>query len=323
MARKRKTYKRYSPLAFVNGFLSLAVVGLIVAFFFLPVFSYEAGGDLVTYNGQDFVIQCLRKFWPGTLDPKYEQFVYYFQEYIDIGGESFLLKPICQFHEWLELAMVAIFAIALILVVIEAILGILWLATGRLLATGSTKALGWVIFVFFGLTLGALIGYLFAYSEIIKGCGESIPFIFSFIPFFLLGGIFACSLAMSIIHAVGYRHRILYKKPKEAAQEAAPMMAAQLEPQPEPEPEVVEEPVVEEQLDEKEPEPEEENPEEEIAEEIDEEEPEEEVQEATNEEEEEPVKEEPPMPTEWECPGCGAHNTGKFCENCGSPRPNK
>lgn len=310
MARKRKTYKRYSPFAFINGFLCFAIVGLIVAFFFLPVFSFEAGGDVYIYNGKDFVLQCIRKFY--SAEPKYDQFVYYFQEYLDIGGENFLLKSICQIHDWLELALVGIFGFVLLFIVIIALMGIFWCATGRLLLPGSSRVISWIIFVFFGLTIAGLIGYLYGYSEVIKGCGASIGFIFSFIPLFILGGIFAISLAMSIIFATSYRHRILYKKPKEAPEtKSAPIIEEpKPEPAPIPEPAPEPEPVVEE-MDEKEPEELEEPVEEEPVEAMDEEEPP--VQEE--------APEEKPVNEEWECPNCGAHNKGKFCENCGSSRP--
>lgn len=40
----------------------------------------------------------------------------------------------------------------------------------------------------------------------------------------------------------------------------------------------------------------------------------------------EPVKEEPKQEApkareDWFCPNCGAHNTGKFCQSCGTKRP--
>lgn len=37
---------------------------------------------------------------------------------------------------------------------------------------------------------------------------------------------------------------------------------------------------------------------------------------------EEAPKEEPkPVKKDWFCPNCGAHNTGKFCQSCGTKRP--
>ena len=36
---------------------------------------------------------------------------------------------------------------------------------------------------------------------------------------------------------------------------------------------------------------------------------------------EEPKQEAPKAREDWFCPNCGAHNTGKFCQSCGTKRP--
>lgn len=36
---------------------------------------------------------------------------------------------------------------------------------------------------------------------------------------------------------------------------------------------------------------------------------------------EEPKQEAPKAREDWYCPNCGAHNTGKFCQSCGTKRP--
>lgn len=212
MAKRRKTYRRYSPYAFITGLLCFGVTALIVTFFFVPCFGYEYGAETASFNGFDFLMFGIRKFVP--IGDRFDGFTQFFQRYIDEGGESYLLKPICQFHEYLEMVVVFFYAASIVLAVIEAILGLFWFITGRLIIPKSSKVLAWIVLVFVWVSIGLLIGYMYIYAEIIKALEEVVVLIIAEMPFILGTLLFLVTLAMSIIYAVAYKGRRLVKKVK-------------------------------------------------------------------------------------------------------------
>ena len=120
--RKRKTYKRYSPLSFISGFLSLGIAALIVATFFFPVFGYVHASDpAVTFNGGDYALFGLKTFI--HVDDRFDNFLSLFETYAS-SGASYLLKPIAQFHQYIEIGVVAFFLFAVVFAAIEALLGV-------------------------------------------------------------------------------------------------------------------------------------------------------------------------------------------------------
>lgn len=232
--RRRKTYRRYSPNAFITGLLCFAITALIVTFFFVPCFGYEYGAETASFNGFDFLIFGARKFIP--VGDRFDGFSQFFQRYVDEGGESYLLKPICQFHEYLEMFVVFFFAVAIILAVVEAILGLFWFITGRLVIPKSSKVLAWIILVFVWVSLGLLIGYMYIYAEVIKALGEVVVLVIAEMPFVLGTLLFLVTLAMTIIYVCAYKDRKLAKKVKPVYDDEPETPAPQPVPEPVSEP---------------------------------------------------------------------------------------
>ena len=284
--RKRKTYKRYSPLSFISGFLSLGIAALIVATFFFPVFGYVHASDpAVTFNGGDYALFGLKTFI--HVDDRFDNFLSLFETYAS-SGASYLLKPIAQFHQYIEIGVVAFFLFAVVFAAIEALLGVFWIITGRLVAPSASKVFGWLTTVFFWVSIGLLYAYLYAYSEIIKELGESVSLMLALNPIFIGVGLFVLTLILTIIYVAGYKNRRFKKREKIE-------YVDEIEPEPQPQP--VEQPKQAEPKQKAEPAP--------VSE--DEKEPEQKV-------------EEKQAPQTWVCEHCGSTNTSKFCSNCGAPR---
>ena len=282
--RKRKTYRRYSFTAFLSGFLCFVITGLIIASFFFPFFGYAHGSDPITnFNGMDFLFFGIKAFIP--VDGRFDGFVSFFQRYVDEGGASYLLKPIAMFHDYFEVGVVFFFACSIVFAVVEAILGLFWFITGRLILPKASKVFAWLTTVFFWLSIGLLIGYLYIYKAIIEEIGEYVVFSIPEIPFIFGTLLLFATIAITIVYATAYKNRKLAKKPKpvyeDEVEEVKPQPQKNVEPEPEPEP--------------------------------------------ASEDEIEPaqVKEDSPQPDSWTCPYCGSVNTSKFCSNCGAPKNSK
>lgn len=292
--RKRKTYKRYSVNAFLSGFLCFGIAGLVVAILFTPMFAYKHGSDpVVIYNGLDYLLFGLRIVIPS--EGRFDSFLSYFQAYIDGGGSSYLLKPIAQFHAYIEIGFVAFFALAVVFAVIEAILGIFWIFTGRLLLPKSSKSLAWIITVFFWVSFGFFIGYLYIYAAIIKEVGEAVSFNLSINPFLFGGALVLVTIILSIIYTAGYKNRKFAKKVK-------PVYDDDEEEIKEPKPEPKKKNVVSNN-------------------EVVEPEPVKEEAEVLPEPPTKALPEPEPEPPTWTCSYCGSINTSKFCTECGQQKP--
>ena len=301
--RKRKTYKRYSPLSFISGFLCLGIAALIVATFFFPVFGYVHASDpVITFNGGDYALFGLKTFI--RVDDRFDNFLSLFETYAS-SGASYLLKPIAQFHQYIEIGVVAFFLFAVVFAAIEALLGVFWIITGRLVAPSASKVFGWLTTVFFWVSIGLLYAYLYAYSEIIKELGESVSLMLALNPIFIGVGLFVLTLILTIIYVAGYKNRRFVKREKveyvdELETNLEPQPQAQPAPQPAPAPAPAPQPEPQKAV-QPEPQPE-----------------------PASEDEKEPevkpeVKEEPKKES-WVCEFCGSTNTSKFCSNCGAPR---
>ena len=236
--RKRKTYRRYSPTAFINGFLCFIITALIIASFFFPFFGYAHGSEEITnFNGMDFLFFGIKAFIP--VDGRFDGFVSFFQRYVDEGGASYLLKPIAMFHGYFEVGVVFFFACSIVFAVVEAILGLFWFITGRLILPKASKVFAWLTTVFFWVSIGLLIGYLYIYKAIIEEIGEYVIFSIPEVPFIFGTLLLLTTIAITIVYGAAYKNRKLAKKQK-------PVYEDEIEqPAPQPQPAPVVEPVEE------------------------------------------------------------------------------
>ena len=212
-----RTYQRYCPAAILSGLFALALVGALVAFLFFPFFEFNDGTTATVFTGLDFVLLGLRRFLENTgiefIDTFYTKSQAFVNTFSAYSGDNSLLKTICQIHEYIEMGLVGLFAIAIIVALFEAIFGLLWIIRGKLSKTKKTYSLAWAIFILFGLTIGLFFTYLVLYGEVIKGLSyENVFVTFTFYSLIWLGAIFACLLILGILYAAGLRNRVVASK---------------------------------------------------------------------------------------------------------------
>ena len=205
-----KTYHRYSPGAFISGLFSLAIVACLGAFIILPVFSFTAEGEATeVYKGLDVVLLGVRRFYSQVVGDRFNSYLSYFNIY---EGDNQLLKFICNFHDYVELGLVGLYAFAAFLAFIEACLGVVWIVGGKLSKPKVTTSIGWAIFIFFGLSLGLFFLYLTFYGEILKAISDEASAVFNIYALAPLGGIFFSLIVLGITYKACYKDRVFSDK---------------------------------------------------------------------------------------------------------------
>ena len=205
-----KTYHRYSPGAFISGIFSLALVACLGAFVILPVFAFTAEGEsTVVYKGLDVILLGVRRFYSNVVGDKFNSYLSYFNTY---EGDNQLLKFICNFHDYVELGLVGLYAFAAFLAFVEACLGVVWMVGGKLSKPKATNNIGWAIFIFFGLSLGLFFLYLTFYGEILKAASEEASAVFNIYALAPLGGMLFCLIVLGITHKVCFKNRVFSDK---------------------------------------------------------------------------------------------------------------
>ena len=216
MGRIRKYYHSHSFGAFLTGFALLALVAVFAVFFILPVFSVTKGSETLNISGFDFLSIGMGRFikmafpsFPDTKD------ISLFTNYLDsYGGGNVLLEAIAKYYDFAFIAISGLFAVCIPFVAIEAILAIFWILRGRIQFPRASSVIAWVIFAFFGLSIGLAFAFVYFSQQILDAAGDGVSLTFLYLPFFILGAIFGLSLLVSIIHIIGYRDRRYKKREK-------------------------------------------------------------------------------------------------------------
>ena len=205
-----KTFRRYSPGAFISGIFSLAIVACLGAFVILPLFTFtREGEDPTIFKGLDYILLGVRKFYSNVVGDRFNSFLSFFNTY---EGDNPLLSTICSIHEYIEMGLVGLFALAAFLAFIEACLAVVWMVGGKISKPKTTLSLGWAIFIIFGLYLGLFFLYLTFYSELLKAASEEASAVFNLYALAPLGGIFFSLIVLGITYKVGYKDRVFADK---------------------------------------------------------------------------------------------------------------
>ncbi len=207
-----KTFHRYGPGSFISGIFSLAIVACIGAFVILPLFTFTREGEAAdVFKGLDYILLGVRSFYSNLVGDRFNSFLSFFNTY---EGDNQLLKIICQFHNYIELGLVAIFAIVALLVFIEACLSVVWLVGGKIKKPKTTLSLGWAIFILFGIDIGLFFLYLTFYGELLKAAAEEASAVFNIYALVPLGGIFFSLIVLGITHKACFKNRVYAPKKK-------------------------------------------------------------------------------------------------------------
>lgn len=221
----RKYYHSHTFGAFLTGFALIGLVLVFGAFFIFPVFTVTKGSETLVVNGFDFFSIGMGSFiklafptFPNTKD------ISLFTDYlVNYGGGNVLLEVIAKYYNIIFVVLSGLFAVCIPFVVIEAILAIFWILRGRIQFPRASSAIAWIIFAFFGLSIGLAYAFLYFSGQIMAASSDPATWEFGkFIPFFILGGVFVLALIVSIVHIVCYRDRRFKKREKKFDDENTP-----------------------------------------------------------------------------------------------------
>ena len=123
---------------------------------------------------------------------------------------------VVQYHEYVEIALVGILAVAVLLAAITAIVGLVWILAGRVHVTKLASTLSKSVFFFYVLFVGLLFLYLFLCNEIFKGGvgGAKTIFVAPFFPFILAGGFLILMILLSITYSSAFKDRVFQPRNK-------------------------------------------------------------------------------------------------------------
>lgn len=209
-----RVYRRFCFGAVFSGLCSLGIAGIFAAFLFMPVFSFIEGDVTVQCNGLNFVFYCIKQYFSNLYNGELDGMTAIIEGYDGGTNPNPLLTFLHNFHQYVELGILAFFAIAALLGVIIGICGLLYIFTGRNHNTRMASALSKSTFVFFALFLGLLFLYLFFITNMINSAGLEASITFSLIPFILAGGLLVLSIALCITYAAAFKHKVFAGKKK-------------------------------------------------------------------------------------------------------------
>lgn len=214
MARKRKkgikTYHPHNGTTFFYGLFALLLVGLYVAFFFLPMFNFVKDAESpIAFTGLDIIKLGLASFVPFFKGDAQNTFLIYFDQ---AHPTNDLLKIIVQFHKIIELVFVAFIALAAIFALFEFIFAILWFIKGKSDRPERTKSFAWLIFWFYALGIGLFYMYSFFYMQIAAFAEVEININFSLQFLIIIAGIFVLAFLINLIYHFYFKYRVAVDK---------------------------------------------------------------------------------------------------------------
>ena len=219
MARNRrtrgvKTYRPHGAATIFYALFGLVVLACLAGFAILPIITFTKNGNSTPFVGYEYLGFTVRKYLGSFLTqftPKYETFAQYF------GGTAptnDLLKIIFAIHEYIELALGAVFALVAIFAVVEVFLILGMILFGKSNHPGGIKTFAWLMFWFFAVFLGLTFMYLFFYQQIIgevqanAGTSDNVAISFELKCLIPLGAMFVTNIILSIIWRTNFKNRV-------------------------------------------------------------------------------------------------------------------
>jgi len=210
-----KTYRPYGLPVFMYALFALAVVACLGAFAVLPMFSFTQEGEApIVFKGYEFIIFTVRRFFSSLAQPKFDTFVSYFDT---ATPDNQLLIVITKVHEYIELAIGGIIAVAGVWALIEVLLALGFVIFGQSQHPKSLDVFAWLTFWFFAVGIGLSYMYFFFYKQII---GETVAIDFSLQSLAVLAAMFVLCIVVLIIWRVHFKDRIPFAGKKKKNQEA-------------------------------------------------------------------------------------------------------
>lgn len=215
-----KTYRPYGPMVFLYALLALAVVACLGGFAFLPMFTfYQEGEAPIIFKGYEFILFTIRRFFGdtissiGNLKNNIDAFLAFFTASTpEAAPDNQLLKIIFNTHEYIELAIGGVIALAGVWALVLVLLSLGFMIFGQSPHTKSLDIFAWLTFWFFAVGLGLSYMYFFFYQQIIA---DRATINLSLQVVFVIGAMFAACLGVLIIYVTSFKNRVPFNGKKD------------------------------------------------------------------------------------------------------------
>ena len=225
-----RVYRRYCFGAIFSGILSLGVAGIFAAFLLLPLFQFNVeGGASTNVTGLQFSMYALRNYVKVNLPDlfKYDGLLTFNDYMSGYTGTNQLLGVIKNIYPYIELALFALFALAVIFALVTAILGLVFIFAGRLSNPKSPLGFTRASLIFAIIFGGLFYLYTFFAQQMINDVVTANPgtakaaFVFNFLALILLGGLLVLTIILHITYSAAFKNKVFAgrkKKGEEGAQ---------------------------------------------------------------------------------------------------------
>ena len=209
-----KVYEKHCKGIMWSAILTFAVIGVFIAFLFLPIFAYfPAGGERVDMNGLNFIGYVIRHWVKGLYNPEFDRFNASVSSY---NGSLTLLSLIAENQPTMEIIVVTLLLISVIFALVALFYGLVFLFRGHAKNTLMISAMAHSVTTFFSLFILMLFLYFLLCRKMFVECNIMEHIRFFITPFILILAFLALAIILSQIYKKTLRRRvyILEYKPK-------------------------------------------------------------------------------------------------------------
>ena len=201
-----KVYQKHSKGVIWTGILSLVVLGIMVAFFFLPIFAYfPSGGTRVDMNVVSFIGFTFRDFIKGLYSPQFDRFVASVESY---NGMNPLFTWLAQSYSIFQVVILGFLLISVIFALIVGIKGLIFLLRGHAKNTIMMSALSHSVTSFMAMFLSLLFLYLLLCRKMFVECNIMDHLRFFITPFLLILASLAVAIVLSVIYKKCFKKKV-------------------------------------------------------------------------------------------------------------------
>ena len=201
-----KVYENYCPGVVTTIFLAFAMIGILVAFLFLPIVIYVPNSEpVLNMTGLNLICYALRYFFKDGYPAGFDRFAANVNNY---NGQVPLLRFLSEYQATAEILVFGFLAIALMFTVVVALYSLALLLRGHLKNTFMISAMAHSVSSFFAFFIGLLFLYFFLCRKMFYETNVFDYIKFYLTPFLLAAGLILCATLLSVTYKHCFRRRV-------------------------------------------------------------------------------------------------------------------
>ena len=201
-----KVYQSHSQGVILTSFFGFVIVGLVVAFLFMPIVAYfPAGEERVDMTGLNLIRYSLRLFIQGGYNPLFERFG---QNVSNYNGQVAILGFVAQYAPTLDIVVMSFLLVSAMFAIMVAIYSLIFLLRGRMKSTVMISALSHSVVSSLAVFTSLLFLYFFLCRKMFIEINIMDHIRFYMTPFILIAIAFIVSLILSGIYKKCLKRRV-------------------------------------------------------------------------------------------------------------------